>query len=463
MTEQRYQAILAVIRDGRTVTEAASEWRVSRQTVHTWLSRYEAGGLEELSNRSHRPASCPHQMSGDLEAMVLELRRWKPYWGPHRLVLELARRQVAPLPSESAVYRCLVRARVIDPVRRHRRLEHWKRWERGQPMELWQIDVVGGFLLAGGTTAKALTGVDDHSRFCVSARLMPRERTQLVCDGFTAALRTYGVPEQVLTDNGKVFTGRYAHPPVEVLFDRICRENGVEHLLTQPHSPTTTGKIERFHRTLRLEFDTRRVFSSLKVAQGALDEWVTHYNNERPHQSLGDATPASRFSAGGAGPRAPRPGLDPIGEQWVTRRVAANGIVCVGYQQVCVGKHYSGSPCNVLVTDGCSSSGWATSSSRPSPGPRMVQFATRTPWGRPQGVTAEAWECQASPGVDPSTINRRLTPQPPEPAAVADPDLPRRGRRGARPGRSAAPATGTPRTVRLPGGTFSPMPGVRRT
>jgi transposase InsO family protein len=62
-------------------------------------------------------------------------------------------------------------------------------------MELWQMDVVGGFLIAGGTTAKALTGVDDHSRFCVSARLMPRERTQLVCDGFTAALRTYGVPE----------------------------------------------------------------------------------------------------------------------------------------------------------------------------------------------------------------------------------------------------------------------------
>ena len=81
MTEQRHQAILVVIRDGRTVTEVASEWRVSRQTMHTWLSRYEAGGLEELGDRSHRPTSCPHQMSGELEAMVLELRGWKPYWG----------------------------------------------------------------------------------------------------------------------------------------------------------------------------------------------------------------------------------------------------------------------------------------------------------------------------------------------------------------------------------------------
>ena len=57
------------------------------------------------------------------------------------------------------------------------------------------------------------------------------------------------MPEQILTDNGKVFTGRFNRPPVEVLFDRICRENGIEHLLTQPRSPTTTGKIERFHRT----------------------------------------------------------------------------------------------------------------------------------------------------------------------------------------------------------------------
>ena len=351
MAEQRYKAILAVIGDGRTVTEVAAEWRVSRQTVHTWLARYEAGGLEALGDRSHRRATCPHQLSRELEAMVLELRRWNPYWGPRNLVLELARRKVARLPSESAVYRCLVRAGVIDPVRRHRRLEHWKRWERGQPMELWQMDVVGGFLIADGTAGKALTGIDDHSRFCVSARLMPRERTQLVCDGFTAALRTYGVPEQVLTDNGKVFTGKYAQPPVEVLFDRICRENGVEHLLTQPRMPTTTGKVERFHRTMPIEFDTGRVFPSLKVAQEALDEWVIYYNNERPHQSLTNATPATRFKLTGETTRAPRPSPDHTGEQWITRRVASNGVVTVGWQQVSVGKNYGGSACNVLVRD----------------------------------------------------------------------------------------------------------------
>src|SRR5712692_7317274 len=352
VTEQRYKAVLAVIADGRTVTQVARDWDVARQTVHVWLERYEADGLEGLANRSHRPAHCRHQMPAGVEAQLLEMRRAKPYWGARRLALELARKGARPAPSKSAVYRSLVRAGVIDAQQRQRRRETWKRCERVAPMELWQLDVVHGFLLADGTSAKALTGVDDHSRFCVAARLMTRERTQAVCDGFSSALKTYGVPAQVLTDNGKVFTGRFAQPPVEVLFDRICRENGVDHILTQPRSPTTTGKIERFHRSLRVEFNTRQVFRNLKTAQEALDEWVSYYNTQRPHQALGDATPASRFSGGQDNPREPARPPERNGEQWVSRRVARNGIVCVDSQHISVGKHYSGSTCDVLVSDG---------------------------------------------------------------------------------------------------------------
>jgi transposase InsO family protein len=267
--------------------------------------------------------------------------------------LELTRKGGAEPPlSESAVYRCLVRAGVIEPQPRRWRRETWKRWERAAPMELWQLDTVGGFLLADGTTAKALTGVDDHSRYCVSARLMARERTQSVCDGFSSALRTYGVPAQVLTDNGKVFTGRFAQPPVEVLFDRICRENGVDHILTAPRTPTTTGKIERFHRTLRTEFNTRQVFRNLKTAQEALDEWVSYYNAQRPHQALADATPESRFRSRQDSPRKLARPAERNGEQWVSRRVAPNGIVCVDSQHISVGKNYGGSTCDVLVTEG---------------------------------------------------------------------------------------------------------------
>lgn len=147
------------------------------------------------------------------------------------------------------------------------------------------MDVVGGSPLADGTSAKALTGIDDHSRMCVCARLMARERTRAVCEWLRGALATYGVPEQILTDNGKVFTGRFNHPPTEVLFEAICREHGIEHLLTHPRSPTTTGKIERFHRSLRAEFLSNRMpFTNLKTAQQAVDEWVDDYNTNRPHQ-----------------------------------------------------------------------------------------------------------------------------------------------------------------------------------
>jgi transposase InsO family protein len=352
VTEQRYKAVQGVLADGRTVGEVASQWEVSRRTLHRWLARYEGGGLEGLGDGSHRPAHCPHQMPAAVEVLVLEMRRAHPYWGARRIAFELTRKGVQPAPSESAVYRCLVRAAVIDPLTRRRRRETWKRWERGAPMELWQLDVVHGFLLADGTSAKALTGIDDHSRFCVSARLMLRERTQAVCDGFSSALREYGVPAQVLTDNGKVFTGRFAQPPVEVLFDRICRENGVDHILTAPRTPTTTGKIERFHRTLREDFNTRQVFRNLKTAQEALDEWVNHYNTQRPHQSLADATPESRFRSADGEVRHQLRHPERNGEQWVSRRVARNGIVCVDSQHISVGKHYGGSTCDVLVTDG---------------------------------------------------------------------------------------------------------------
>jgi transposase InsO family protein len=353
VAEQRYQAVMAVIGDGLTVSQAAEKTGVARQTLHRWLARYEAEGLDGLVDRSHRPVVCPHQMPAGVEAALLELRRSRPYWGPRRLVFELAKRKVSPVPSSSAVYRALLRAGLIDPSLRDRRSRKWKRWERGAPMELWQMDIVGGFPLADGTSAKALTGIDDHSRMCVCARLMARERTRAVCDGLRAALARYGAPEQVLTDNGKVFTGRFFHPPVEVLFDAICRENGIEHLLTQPRSPTTTGKIERFHRSLRAEFlGSAAPFTNLKTAQRALDEWVDDYNTNRPHQALKMATPAQRFGAGApaSAPSTSKSARTECGaDAWVSRRVTTNGVVCVAWQQVSIGRYYAGQRCDVHV------------------------------------------------------------------------------------------------------------------
>src|ERR1044072_1750269 len=169
--EQRYQAVLAVVQDGWKVSEVAERMGVSRQSVHAWIARYQSGGLAALADRSHRPDRCPHQTSPALEAAICELRREHPAWGPRRIEHQLARTGIDPVPSRSANYRCLRRHRLIELRRRRKRREEYRRWERERPMQLWQMDVMGGVLLADGTELKVVTGVDDHSRFCVAAGL----------------------------------------------------------------------------------------------------------------------------------------------------------------------------------------------------------------------------------------------------------------------------------------------------
>ena len=352
--EQRYDAVVAVIRDGLAVSEVAAKLGVSRQSLYRWMARYEVGGIAALAERSHRPKTVPHQIPAVLEARVLELRRQRPHWGPINLRHQLVREGVDRAPSNMAIYRALLRHGLIEAKAQRKRLPTYKRWERGRPMELWQMDVVGGVLLADGTECKVLTGIDDHSRYCVCAGLMVRATARPVCGFLIAALERHGVPEEILTDNAKVFTNRFALKPTEVLFDKICRENGIDHHLTAPASPTTTGKIERFHRTLRVEFLLERVFPSLAAAQVELDAWVQAYNTDRPHQALGMATPAERF-----GPREllPQPALDRSaldhdrsGDDWVSRTVSVNGTVSVSNQVFSVGKHRGGATIDIRVT-----------------------------------------------------------------------------------------------------------------
>ncbi len=113
--EQRYDAVLAVIREGMRVTEVAEKFGVHRDTVHSWLARYEAGGLEGLQDRSHRPKTSPLQMPAVIEVRVLELRRNRPHWGPMSLRHQLSREGVSPLPSVSGIYRALLRHGLIEP------------------------------------------------------------------------------------------------------------------------------------------------------------------------------------------------------------------------------------------------------------------------------------------------------------------------------------------------------------
>jgi transposase InsO family protein len=326
VVEQRYRAVLEVLEEGTPVTEVARRYGVARQTVHKWLARYaNDGGLAGLADRSSRPHACPHQMLPAVEARIVGMRRAHPGWGPGRIV-----------------------------------------WERGRSMELWQMDVMGRVHLASGVEVKVVTGIDDHSRFIVCAKIVAAATARPVCQALAGALRLYGIPGQILTDNGKVFTARFGRGPGPVMFDRICTDNGIRHLLTAPYSPTTTGKVERLHKTMRAEFFTPkdRMFTTISGLQDALDGWVGEYNTARPHQSCGGRPPIERFrlanrslaadttaAAGPPPPRAPGPaaGKRPAG---VSRWVNAAGKISLAGFTYRVGPSYAGQPVEVVVAGG---------------------------------------------------------------------------------------------------------------
>lgn len=307
LAEYRYRAVREVL-GGSPIGEVAERYGTTRQSLHSWRKRFEAEGMPGLVDRSRRPKSSPSRVDAEAEALICRLRREHPRWGARRIVHELGRRGVDPVPGRATVHRVMARNGLVKPQeQRHKR--QYRRWHRDAPMQLWQLDIVSGVPLADGRSAKLVTGIDDHSRFVVISAVVMVPTGRAVCEAFAQAMRRYGVPGEVLTDNGRQFTGRHTRPqPVEVLFERICRENGVVLRHGKPRSPTTTGKIERFHKSLRAELlDHVSPFESLEAAQAAIDGWVHAYNHQRPHQALDMAVPASRFRPNGPAPEAAVP------------------------------------------------------------------------------------------------------------------------------------------------------------
>jgi transposase InsO family protein len=404
LVEQRFQAVLEVLNEGATVTDVARRYGVARQTVHGWLRRYASSGLGGLVDQSSKPASCPHQMPVVVEARIVALRRANPGWGPRRLGAELVREGVDPCPGRSSIYRALVRHGLIEPSRRRRRRSDYKRWERSRAMELWQMDVMGRVRLVDRSELSVVTGIDDHSRFCVIATLVRRATARPVCDALLNALGVHGAPEGILTDNGKVFTGRFGLAKGPVLFDRICHDNGIRHLLTAPYSPTTTGKIERLHKTMRAELFNTTTFSSLEEAQAALDGWVRYYNHERPHQGIGDRAPIERFQLARAEPTLEvveaspddKPEPEPSAPR-ITRRVGSNGQISFAGFAYRAGHWLSGEVVEVVSRDG------------------LVEISHR-------GVLIVTHPRRHPPGKEPD-VNRTPRPRAPRLATLGSPVL----------------------------------------
>jgi hypothetical protein len=171
-------------------------------------------------------------------------------------------------------------------------------------------------------------------------------------------LSTHGISEQILTDNGKVFDGQLGKRPATVLFDRIILNNGIRHLLAAPYSPTTTGKIERLHKTMRKEFFSQHTFETIEELQAALDVWVWDYNHERQHQVLGDIPPIRRFELARPATLEVIDGEVEIEEQaparpkTVGRRVDRAGRISILKHRYHVGRHLTGEAVTIESANG---------------------------------------------------------------------------------------------------------------
>ena len=285
-----------VIDDERPVAHVAKELGVSRQCAHRWVNRFRAEGEAGLVDRSSRPKSCPRRTPAVMEAAVLTRRRTHregqdvigPELGvPARTVgAILARHRVPRLHECDPPTGEVIRASKTTA----------RRYEREFPGDLIHIDVKkvgripdGGGWRAHGRSEKVRgrgigfdyvhAAVDDHTRLAY-AEILPNGQ-------FFAA---HGVRvRQVMSDNALNYTRSND-------FAAAIVELGAKHITIRPHCPWQNGKVERFNRTLQVEWAYRQVFTSNTVRADALAPWLEHYNNRRRHSALGGRPPISRLS-----------------------------------------------------------------------------------------------------------------------------------------------------------------------
>jgi len=343
MEELRLEVLLEPEQTGESVAEVCARRGISRASFYRYQRRFLEEGAEGLEPRSHRPRSSPGQISSALEAEICTLRRRHPRFGARRIWAELRRAGVEP-PAISTVHQVLCRNHLVSPQppRRHKAL---KRFERETSNDLWQIDATQ-VSLAVGSTAWVVDCLDDHARFCLAALACESPTGDVAWACFSSAAAAYGLPRQLLSDNGSIFTGRFLG--VQVAFERQLREVGVELLTSAPYHPQTLGKLERFHRTLKEWLSDECPPLDLEHLQLLLERFRSHYNEERPHQGIDDCTPRERYAEGWAGAGASgAPALAGVVEpryppRAIVRKVASNGVFAYKTSSINIGMRFAG-------------------------------------------------------------------------------------------------------------------------
>jgi transposase InsO family protein len=350
MEELKLQVLLEPERTGETVAEVCARHGISRASFYRYRRRYLEVGAAGLEPRSRRPRSSPAQIEPALEARIVELRKRHRRWGARRIHAELARAGTEP-PAVSTIHRALRRNHLVAP-QPPRRPKASKRFERELPNDLWQIDGTQ-IKLAGGEPAWIVDILDDHARFLMAAIACASPTGEAAWACFVQANAAYGLPRQLLSDNHSSFTGRLLGITVE--FERKLAEIGVELINAAPAHPQTLGKLERLHRTLKEWLEDEGPAFDLEHLQLLLDRFRSHYNDERPHQGIGNQAPAERYLPVPA-PSAPlgalalaagdkRPTYAPHS---VTRKVWGHGVVSYEGFGITVGRRYRGATVRII-------------------------------------------------------------------------------------------------------------------
>lgn len=287
----RQEFVTLAMSDSSNMRELCRRFEVSPRTGYKWLERYKLEGATGLVDKSRRPLNCPTRTSADIEEAVLNMRLQHPVWGGRKIHARLLAQGQRVVPSPSTITAIIHRYNLIDPdeAAHHK---PWKRFEHESPNQLWQMDFKGHFPMEHGR-CHPLTVLDDHSRFNVALDACANQLGTTVKGHLTNSFRRYGLPQRMVMDNGSPWGNDPEHPytPLTVWLMRL----GIAVSHGRPYHPQTQGKDERFHRTFKAEVLNGRLFRDLDRCQLAFDDWRQVYNFERPHQALGDATPASRY------------------------------------------------------------------------------------------------------------------------------------------------------------------------
>jgi len=349
--------ITAVVQEGRSKSEVAHDYGVSRRWVQTLVARYRAEGDAAFEPRSRRPHSNPRRTPIAVEdAIVAERKRLAEHgWdaGAESIAATLTASGVAGVPSVATIWRILSRRGFITPQPHKRPRSSWRRFVAELPNELWQADITH-WPLADGREVEILDIIDDHSRLLVGCTARPVFKAADIVTDLHAAMSRHGRPERLLTDNAAVFTGHYRGLGW-VALERELVALGIAQTHAKPYHPQTCGKVERLHQTLKKWLVKQSAATSLAELQAQLDTFADHYNHHRPHRGIGRRTPATTWAAR---PRAipARRGIH-ISEHFRVRkdRIDRNGKLTLRHasrlHHIGIGHRWAGTPILMLIRD----------------------------------------------------------------------------------------------------------------